>query len=160
MREVMRRAKKGVPILGICNGFQVLIESGLLPGALMRNSTLKYVCKDTYLKVTTNKTIFTGNYDSGQIIQIPISHGDGNYFAEEVVLDRLEDKNCIAFRYVDEQGNQTETANPNGSLRNIAGILSEDKKILGMMPHPERACDKALGGEDGVALFESLLSMF
>ena len=160
MREVVRRANAGVPVLGICNGFQILIESGLLPGTLIRNSNLKYVCKDTYVRAHSTGSMFTRKYSSGQIIQVPISHGEGNYFANESVLDKLEEKDCIAFTYVDEFGDQTQSSNPNGSSRNIAGILNEKHNVLGMMPHPERACDRDLGSEDGEVLFESLAAAF
>ena len=157
MQEVIGRAKKGVPILGVCNGFQILVESGLLPGTLIRNSGIKYVCKDVNLTVETNDTIFTNNYRPNDIIRIPIAHRDGNYFAKKSIIKQLEDENRIAFRYSDQDGNHTAEANPNGSQKNIAGIYNESKNILGMMPHPERFSDPLLGGCDGKLLFQGLV---
>jgi len=157
MREITRRAKKGVPVLGICNGFQVLTESGLLPGALMRNANLKYVCKDVHLKVEATDTPFTQGYGNGGVLRIPVAHHDGNYFADDGLLDELEDNDQIAFRYSDGEGELTEDANPNGSRRNIAGILNRERNVLGMMPHPERLADPALGGTDGKAMFSGLV---
>jgi len=157
MREIISRAKKGVPVLGICNGFQVLTESGLLPGALMRNANLKYVCKDVHLKVEASDTPFTQGYSDGGVLRIPVAHHDGNYFANDGLLDELESNNQIAFRYSDSDGELTEDANPNGSLRNIAGILNRERNVLGMMPHPERLADPTLGGTDGKAMFSGLV---
>ena len=157
MREIIRRAGKGVPVLGICNGFQVLTESGLLPGALMRNANLKYVCKDVHLKVEATDTPFTQGYGNGGVLRIPVAHHDGNYFADDGLLDELEDNDQIAFRYSDGGGKLTEDANPNGSRRNIAGILNQERNVLGMMPHPERLADPALGGTDGKAMFSGLV---
>ena len=157
MREVVARAKKGVAVLGICNGFQILAEAGLLPGALMRNAGLKFVCRDVWLKVETNETIFTRRYGAGEIVRIPIAHADGNYFADEDTLDRLEGDGRVAFRYVTEQGHATNDGNPNGSRRNIAGILNETGTVLGLMPHPERLIEDVLGGIDGRAMFEGLV---
>jgi phosphoribosylformylglycinamidine synthase I len=156
MREVKARAAKGTLVLGICNGFQVLTEAQLLPGALMRNASLKFVCKDVSLKVENAKSSFTRGYKAGQVLQIPVAHGDGNYFAEPETLKRLQGEGRIAFRYVDSSGKPSEDANPNGSLDNIAGILNERGNVLGMMPHPERLSDPLLGGTDGRAMFESL----
>jgi phosphoribosylformylglycinamidine synthase subunit PurQ / glutaminase len=156
MREVTEQAKKGLLVLGICNGFQVLVETGLLPGALMRNASLKFVCKDVDLKVENAKSPFTKGYKVGQTIRIPIAHGEGNYFADGETIKRLEGENRVAFRYVDAAGKATEEANPNGSLGNIAGILNEKGNVLGMMPHPERLADPLLGGTDGRAMFEAL----
>ena len=147
MREVTLQAKKGIPVIGVCNGFQVLTETGLLPGALIRNSELKYVCRDVYLKVGQTDTPFTTAYTEGQIIQIPIAHHDGNYFANNETLDRLEGENRIAFRYCDKKGAVSNAANPNGSQRHIAGILNTKRNVLGMMPHPERAIDPSLGSD-------------
>ena len=158
MRTVVERANQGVAVLGICNGFQVLTEARLLPGVLMRNAGLKFVCKDVHLKVENSDTAFTRNYASGQVIRIPIAHHDGNYFADEDTLDRLEGEGRVAFRYVDAGGDASEAANPNGSQRNIAGILNEKGNVLGMMPHPERLADAALGGIDGKAMFDGLLN--
>jgi phosphoribosylformylglycinamidine synthase len=156
MREVKERANKGALVLGICNGFQVLAETGLLPGALMRNASLKFVCKDVNLKVENAKSPFTKGYKVGQTVLIPVAHGDGNYFADAETIKRLEGENRVAFRYVDATGKATAEANPNGSLSNIAGILSEKGNVLGMMPHPERLSDPLLGGTDGRAMFEAL----
>jgi phosphoribosylformylglycinamidine synthase I len=157
MREVIARANQGVPVVGVCNGFQILTEAGLLPGALMRNAGLKFVCRDIWLKVENNRSIFTNRYAQGQVIRIPIAHHDGNYFADAETLDRLENENRIAFRYCDASGNATDDANPNGSQRNIAGILNERGNVLGMMPHPERLIEPELGGCDGRIFFESLV---
>jgi len=160
MREVVRRANKGVPVIGLCNGFQILTESGLLPGALMRNANLKYVCKDVHLKVETTDTPFTRGYDKGAIIRIPVAHHDGNYFADDDLLDDLESRNQVAFRYTDADGQVTSAANPNGSQHNIAGILNRQRNVLGMMPHPERLADPALGGTDGTPLFRGMVEAF
>ena len=157
VREVVARAQRGVAVLGICNGFQVLTECGLLPGALMRNSGLKFVCRDVLLRVENGATRFTRSYRPGQVIRVPIAHHDGNYFADADTLKRLEDERRIAFRYCDGDGQATEAANPNGSQGNIAGILNEGGTVLGMMPHPERLADKALGGDDGRAMFDGLV---
>ncbi|MCJ8324726.1 MAG: phosphoribosylformylglycinamidine synthase subunit PurQ [Rhizobiales bacterium] len=157
MKAVIAAAHKGTPILGICNGFQILIEAGLLPGALTRNAGLKFICKDVFLRVENNETIFTNKYNAGAVIRIPVAHHDGNYFADEATLNRLESNNQIAFRYCAEQGEVTETSNINGSQRNIAGIYNESKNILGMMPHPERLDQAMLGGTDGAHLFNSLV---
>jgi len=157
LREVAARAAKGVPVLGICNGFQVLTETGLLPGALLRNADLKYVCKDVHLTVETSQTLFTSRYESGQTLRIPIAHHDGNYFADDDTLARLEDRGQIAFRYCDRDGQVTPGANPNGSRDNIAGVTNETKTVLGLMPHPERLADPLLGGNDGRAMFDGLV---
>ncbi len=157
MREVIARAGRGVPLLGICNGFQMLTETGLLPGALLRNATLRFVCRDVLLRVETSQTLFTSRYEAGQVIRIPVAHGDGNYFADGDTLARLIDRDQIAFRYCDAFGEPTEAANPNGSLHNIAGLYNESKTILGLMPHPERLADPALGGCDGALMFQGLV---
>lgn len=158
MREVKKRADAGVPVIGICNGFQVLTEVGLLPGVLMRNANLKFVCKDVHLSVETRDSVFTAEYTKSQVIRIPVAHHDGNYFADDDTLKALNDQDRIAFRYVSEDGKRGNGGNPNGSLDDIAGILSEKRNVLGMMPHPERLADLALGGTDGRAMFEGLLS--
>lgn len=157
MREVKAQADRGAYVLAICNGFQIVTEAGLLPGALMRNASLKYVCKDVHLKVETSQTPFTARYEQGQVVRIPIGHHDGNYFADETTLKRLEDRGQIAFRYCTVDGELEMEANPNGSRRNIAGVFNETRTVLGMMPHPERLSDPALGGNDGRAMFESLV---
>jgi phosphoribosylformylglycinamidine synthase len=157
MRELADRAGRGVPLLGICNGFQMLTETGLLPGALLRNATLKFVCRDVLLRVETSQTLFTSRYEAGQVIRLPVAHGDGNYFADGDTLARLYDRDQIAFRYCDEFGEPTAAANPNGALHNIAGVYNEAKTILGLMPHPERLADPALGGSDGAAMFQGLV---
>lgn len=157
MSEVKRLAAKGVKILGICNGFQILTEAGLLEGALMRNKQMKFICRDVYLRVENNSTPFTANYKSKQIIRAPIAHADGNYFAAPEILKKLQDNDNIAFSYVSKDGNLTDEDNPNGSSINIAGIFNDQKNVLGMMPHPERVIDMDNGGTDGAALFESLL---
>jgi len=156
MYEVRQRAEKGVPILGICNGFQVLTEAGLLPGVLLRNAGLKFLAKDVHLKVETSQSLFTNKYESGQTIRIPIAHHEGNYFADVDTLNRLEDNGQVAFRYCTEDGDVTAEANPNGAARNIAGIFNKSKTILGLMPHPERLADATLGGADGKALFDGI----
>lgn len=148
MEGVIAHAKSGRPLVGICNGFQVLTEAGLLPGVLMRNADLHFVCKTVGLEIANDDTIFTSHYSSGQTIKVPVAHHDGNYFADETTLDRLEGEGRVAFKYTD---------NPNGSARDIAGIINEDGNVLGLMPHPERVVDQALGGTDGSPFFASLV---
>jgi phosphoribosylformylglycinamidine synthase len=157
MREVKARAARGAPVLGICNGFQILTEAGLLPGALLTNKTLKFHCKDVDLRVETSQSIFTCRYEAGQVIRVPVAHHDGNYFADEATLDRLEDKGLVAFRYCTSEGALDEAGNANGSARCIAGIFNEGKTVLGLMPHPEDATDPLLGSTDGQALFAGLV---
>jgi phosphoribosylformylglycinamidine synthase len=154
MREVIRRAGRGVPVLGICNGFQVLTEAGLLPGALMRNAGLKFICRDVWLKVETADSVFTGGYARGALVRFPVAHADGNYFADDETLKRVEGEGRVAFRYCDARGRVAAETNLNGSLRNIAGILNEKRNVLGLMPHPERLADSELGGIDGRAMFD------
>ena len=150
MKEVKAHADKGGMVLGVCNGFQVLTESHMLPGALMRNAGLKFVCKPVGLEVEETQSGFTRHYEKGQRVTFPVAHGEGSYFADEETLNRLEGENRVAFRYAEGE-------NPNGSARNIAGILSEKRNVLGLMPHPERVVDPATGGSDGRALFKSLI---
>ena len=156
-RSLKAHADRGGYVLGICNGFQILTETGLLPGALLRNAGLKYICKHVDLKVETSNSAFTEGYNAGDVLSIPIAHHDGNYFASEDKLKQLEDEGRVAFRYVNESGEATPEANPNGSQNNIAGIYSKSMKVLGLMPHPERLISKELGGTDGRGLFESLV---
>jgi len=156
INEVINHAKKGGLILGICNGFQILIETGLLPGALLRNKKLRFISKNVYLKVTNTDNFFCNKYKKKKIINLPIAHNEGNYFANNNLLQELEQKNLIAFKYSDQNGNLNKNSNPNGSSNNIAGILNEQKNILGMMPHPERLIDPILSGEDGSLMFESI----
>jgi phosphoribosylformylglycinamidine synthase len=156
MREVKTRADRGVPVLGICNGFQILTEAGLLPGALMRNASLKFVCRDVHIRVETGQSLFTSRFETGARLRVPVAHHDGNYFADRDTLDRLEGEGRVAFRYVDEEGGTSKAANPNGSARNIAGLFNETKTVLGLMPHPERLADPLLGGSDGRAFFDGL----
>jgi len=157
MQDVYDFAQYGGAVLGICNGFQVLTECGLLPGALLRNNHLKFNCKDVYLRVDNAQTIFTGAYHHHEVIRVPIAHGDGNYFADANTIRRLEAENRVVFRYCDESGETTDPANPNGSINHIAGIINERGNVLGMMPHPERCADAVLGNTDGAKLFCSLL---
>jgi phosphoribosylformylglycinamidine synthase subunit PurQ / glutaminase len=158
MRAVVAAAKKGVAVLGICNGFQILTETGLLAGVLMRNASLRFICRDVQVCPETIDTPFTSQYKPGRPLTIPIAHKDGNYFADAGTLERLEGEGQVAFRYCDSAGFVTEEANPNGSQGNIAGVYSADRRILGMMPHPERAVDAAHGGTDGAGLFASLVA--
>ena len=157
MADVIAKARAGTPVLGICNGFQVLTEAGLLPGVLMRNASLKFVCRDVHLKVEQTNTIYTKRYQQGEVIRIPVAHGDGNYFADAATLKQLESEGRVVFRYTDARGNATAEANPNGAQNNIAGICDPTRRILGMMPHPERLFEPMQGGSDGRRLFESLI---
>jgi phosphoribosylformylglycinamidine synthase len=158
MREVIQHADRGAPVLGICNGFQIACEAHLLPGALLRNDRLQFVSEQIRVRVENADTLFTGEYSPGQVLTIPIAHGDGRYTADEDTLDRLEEEGRVVFRYVGAGGDVDEAWNPNGSMRAIAGIVNEGGNVLGMMPHPERAVDSILGSTDGRALFESMLA--
>ena len=157
MKDVCCFVRRGVRVLGICNGFQVLTEAGLLPGTLMRNVSLKFVCQDVFLRVETTQTPFTRGYQEQHVVRFPVAHHDGNFYAEPDVLDELEQQGRVAFRYCDSAGNVTHDANINGSQRNIAGLFNKSRTVLGLMPHPERLADSHLGGVDGGILFESLL---
>ena len=157
MQEVVKKAKAGTPVLGICNGFQILCETGLLPGTLMRNANMSFVCKDVHLRVESSDSIYTRKYNAGTVIRVPIAHGEGNYFADRDTLDRLEGEGQVAFRYVAEDGTTTPSANPNGSRHDIAGIFDKSRKVMGLMPHPERLADEKLGGADGRPLFDSVV---
>ncbi|MGH9372293.1 MAG: phosphoribosylformylglycinamidine synthase subunit PurQ [Vicinamibacterales bacterium] len=158
MATVKAFAEAGGPVLGVCNGFQILLESGLLPGAMLRNRGLKFICEYVGVRVEETDTPFTSACAKGQILRIPINHGEGNYFAPDDVLDALERDRRVIFRYVDASGEASDGANPNGAARNIAGICSERRNVVGMMPHPERACEPMLGSADGLVLFESVVS--
>jgi phosphoribosylformylglycinamidine synthase I len=158
MREVIAHADKGRYVLGVCNGFQVLTEAGLLPGILLRNQKLKFICRDVNLRVESTNTSFTSKYTKNQVITVPVAHHDGNYFADHRTLRNMQDNDQIIFRYCDEQGEVTPASNPNGSLLNIAGICNDKRNVLGMMPHPERYSEMLLGGADGSLVFESLLA--
>lgn len=154
MRAVVEQARRGVAVLGICNGFQVLTETGLLPGVLMRNASLKFICRDVHIRAEGPATAFTPAVAAGRVFTLPVAHKDGNYFADEATLDRLEAEGQVVFRYCDARGEVTADANPNGSQRNIAGICDGSRRVLGMMPHPERAIQALLGSTDGLAIFE------
>ena len=155
MKDVFKKANDGVPVIGICNGFQILIESSLLDGALMRNESLSFICKDIFIKSKNNSSIFTKNTN---IAKMPIAHNEGNYFVSSDQLKKIQDNDQIAFQYCDQNGNIDNASNPNGSVKNIAGVLNEQKNVLGMMPHPERAAEKILGCDDGKSIFESFVN--
>ena len=158
LKEVIRASEKGCPILGVCNGFQILIETGLLKGTLLRNKNLKFLSKDVYLKILNIKNKFCNKYTLNQVIKLNIAHNEGNYFTNEEHLKKLEDLELIPFKYCNEKGVIDENNNPNGSLNNIAGIFNENKNILGMMPHPERMIDNLISNSDGIELFTSILN--
>jgi phosphoribosylformylglycinamidine synthase len=157
MREVAAFARRGGPVVGICNGFQIACEAGLLPGALMRNAGLKFVSEMVHVRVENTDTLFTNQLAAGDVLRIPIAHGEGRYVANDDTLERLEGDDRVAFRYVTAQGERDPGANPNGSVNDIAGIVSDAGNVLGMMPHPERASDPLLGSDDGLAIFQSVL---
>jgi phosphoribosylformylglycinamidine synthase I len=159
MRAVREFAARGGHVLGVCNGFQILVEADLLPGALLRNASLRFVSRDCHLRVERADTAFAGRYQRGQTFRAPMAHGDGNYYADDVTLDRLEGEGLVAFRYATPDGRITADANHNGSARNIAGIYSPDLRVLGLMPHPEDLVDPLLGGEDGKPLFDGLAAI-
>ncbi|PWT80541.1 MAG: phosphoribosylformylglycinamidine synthase I [Blastocatellia bacterium] len=158
MPEVQAFAARGGPVLGICNGFQVLLEAGLLPGAMLRNRNLKFVCEHVHIRVEQTDTAFTLACRRGQVLKIPVAHGEGNYFAEPELLARLEANRQIVFRYTDETGRLSDAANPNGSVAAIAGLCNDARNIVGLMPHPERACESVLGSADGLVIFESAVA--
>ena len=158
MAEVKKFAEAGGLVLGICNGFQILLEAGLLPGAMLRNKNLKFLCQHVYIRIENAKTAFSNAGKKGQVLKIPIAHFDGNYYAEPELLAELEKNKQIVFRYCDEKGRVTEEANVNGSVHNIAGIVNREGNVLGMMPHPERASEKILGSEDGRVIFQSMIN--
>jgi phosphoribosylformylglycinamidine synthase I len=157
MRAVVGAANEGMPVIGICNGFQILCEAGLLPGALIRNQSLRFVCKSVWLRVETVETPFTAKLTGQAVLRMPVAHGEGSYFADARTLDAIESNDQVMFRYVDESGIATPESNPNGSMHNIAGICNEARNVAGMMPHPDRAWDRKLGSEDGKLLFSSLV---
>jgi phosphoribosylformylglycinamidine synthase subunit PurQ / glutaminase len=160
MREVDAFAQRGGPVLGICNGFQILLESGLLPGAMLRNRGLKYRCEHVHVRVDQTDTPFTGGAQRGQVLRVPIGHGEGNYYAPPDVLQTLEANRQVVFRYTTAHGEMDDEANPNGSVNAIAGVCNEARNVVGMMPHPERACEPALGSVDGLVILESIVKAF
>ena len=159
MEEVVKHANKGGYVMGICNGFQILCEAGLVPGALLHNNTQKFICKNVYIKADNNNTLITSAVDTNKALKIPIAHGEGRYYADEATLKSLQDNGQVLFRYCDQNGNITEDSNPNGSILNIAGVTNAGKNVFGMMPHPERAADEHLNNTDGKFLFDSILSL-
>lgn len=159
MQEVIQFAAKGGKVLGICNGFQILTEAGLLPGALLHNEHRKFICRNVYIKPQTANSLVTAQIDEQRALKIPVAHGEGNYFADAELLKQLNDNDQVLFRYCDEAGNITKDANPNGSVENIAGVCNAERNVFGFMPHPERAADSLLANEDGLAIFESILSI-
>jgi phosphoribosylformylglycinamidine synthase I len=159
MQEVIQFAAKGGYVLGVCNGFQILTEAGLLPGALLHNENRKFICRNIYMKAQTSNSLITAQIDPQRALKIPIAHGEGNFFADADVLSAINDNDQVLFRYCDEAGNITMEANPNGSLDNIAGVCNIERNVFGFMPHPERASDSLVANEDGLAIFESILSM-
>ncbi|OGW86644.1 MAG: phosphoribosylformylglycinamidine synthase I [Omnitrophica bacterium RIFCSPHIGHO2_02_FULL_46_11] len=160
MNSVREHAKAGKPVIGICNGFQILLETGLLPGAMLRNRTLRFVCKFIHLRTENSKTVFTNRLSSGEVLRIPIAHGEGNYFCDEKTLEELEAEKRIVFRYSSEAGKLGDEFNPNGALSHIAGIMNKEGNVLGMMPHPERSSEAILSSDDGRKIWESILNSF
>ena len=158
MQSVVDFAEQGKPVLGVCNGFQILLEAGLLPGAMLHNQQLRFVCKNTYIRCESSNSLFTRNIPEGTVLDIPVAHGEGNYVTDEDQLKKLQDNDQIVFRYCDADGNATKEANFNGSMDNIAGICNTQRNVLGMMPHPERAVEEILGSADGKQIFESGLN--
>ncbi len=158
MKAVKKFAKNGGLIIGICNGFQILLEAGLLPGAVLRNKSLKFICKDIFIRVENNNTPFTNQCNDNKVLKLPIAHAEGSYFADTATLSSLIKNQQIIFRYSDKSGNITDSANPNGSIENIAGICNKERNILGMMPHPERCAEAILGNEDGRLIFKSIIN--
>ena len=159
MQEVIQFAAKGGYVFGICNGFQIAAEAGLVPGALLHNANRKFNCSNIYLRAQTNNSLITSQIDLQRPLKIPIAHGEGNYFVDSDTLKELNDNNQVLFRYCDEFGNITDESNPNGSIQNIAGVCNKERNVFGMMPHPERAADALLANQDGLAIFESILSL-
>ncbi len=157
MDDVIRFAKNGGKVIGICNGFQILVEAGLLPGALLRNSSLRFICKFVYVRVESKNTIFTSLCENGEVLKLPIAHGDGNYYVDDETLKKLIENDQVVLRYCGKDGNVTGDANPNGSIYNIAGIINEERNVFGLMPHPERCSDPVLGCVDGAKIFDSLI---
>ncbi len=157
MQSVIDFANQGGPVLGVCNGFQILLEAGLLPGAMLHNEQLRFVCKQAYLRCESSDSLFTRTIDEGEVLQLPVAHGEGNYVTDEDQLKELQDNNQVIFRYCNAKGERTEEANFNGSIDHIAGICNKDRNVMGMMPHPERAVESILGSNDGKRIFESVL---
>lgn len=159
MQEVIRFAGKGGYLLGICNGFQILTEAGLVPGALLHNKNRKFICRNTYLKAQTNNSLITSQIDLNQPLKIPVAHGEGNFYADKNSIEELKQNDQILFKYCDAAGNYSDEANANGSVENIAGVCNKNRNVFGLMPHPERAADSLLANQDGLAIFESILSV-